>query len=387
MILDLLRNLKQAALSHALSAAVVVQGVAVQQVTYDDFVATETHMISASEEQAQNFDQDLSEGEDRYWEDLNQLVSDNLDAQNLVGENSLQEKVAELYEPIPDEALLPADGPSSKPLVVQSTLNIPTLAPVSSSPSVEVASGERAPASTSKSIPVAAGSANNIVSPQDSNNDLNSSAKTIEESSKADQEDKKDEEIKDNKAVFRESGEVADDSQSSQREAEESSDSPQDESDQNDQGDDQDHLDQEGQEEEEEQESFNHLGTIALIIDGQVAATLLEDNAVLELDSNKEYSLAVVTEEDFGSVRFDLENIDTENLFSSQENHLPFLLNGDFGSINTPRPYSFEQASYQLDLTAYDSNGAGGDVLERRTLRFSISFTQGPSADDDDDDD
>gem|GEM_PF-4018321 len=131
---------------------------------------------------------------------------------------------------------------------------------------------------------------------------------------------------------------------------------------------------QQGQEDEDDIETFLRLGGVVLYEDGQLKQ-LINDQETLLLDTTKSYSIVVEADEDFGSVEFILGNLDTgEELHQAQENQLPFALNGDARNGELLTAYDFEEGQMQLDLKAFDQNGRGGDIIDVRTLRFTIEF-------------
>ena len=71
MLLEFVRNIKQFALTHAVSAAVVVQGVAVQQATIQDFSERDSEIMAVMEAEKNqnrisNFD------DEAYWQDISE---------------------------------------------------------------------------------------------------------------------------------------------------------------------------------------------------------------------------------------------------------------------------------------------------------------------------
>lgn len=377
MLLDLLKNIKQAALSHALSTAIVVQGVAVQQATIDDFSVMESEILESSLEQRQQNreTQQLSDdgGSDRYWQEISEMATASDEAQIANAKSS--EVLAELYEPIES-----GEGPSNSNQATgsSSASGVSSLIAINSNvplvaPSVEVASGERSQSPSRSPAVAAVGSGNNLQKPSESSD----SGKSVTTSSSS--EGKSD--------VSFAGNDISSSSQSSGEASDQPSSEVANSGDASEVGADEDNGEENQEEEQEEPQSFEYLGNVFLVVDGQVSEIAITENLNLELDPLVDYSFIVSAEEDFGSVVFSLENINSLAVHNQIENMIPFALSGDTGNNNSITPYGFESASYQLDLTAFDGNGVGGEVLERRTIRFSVTFTENSNQNEGDSDD
>lgn len=353
MLVELLKNIKQAALTHAVSATMVVQGLAMQQATINDFSQQEKAIVESLTE-SQSAPQPKHFDNDKYWQDFESLVeASEIDSvsQELVAE------VGELYE----EQSLPlnkgeaSSPPSSSVPLVAANFGVTAVAPVrapSNSDSSSKKSNSKAPAASGGQNNISADAVQRAVasvnSSESSESEVTTEPSSTSESVGSGGESSSSEANVSSSA----SGSASEDEGSQEQEQEEQ------------------------QEEEQEEETFEYLGNVYLIKDGTEQVQLVSDEDELVLDPEAEYSLLVESSEDFGSVNFNLENRDNNDIHQAQENQLPFALNGDSGPNKDLKAFDFEQANYQLDLRAYDSNGQGGEVLETRTIRFSVSFSQ-----------
>ena len=356
MIVELLKNIKQAALSHALSATMVVQGVALQQVSVNDFSQQESSLNELIAQQAESVEVNNSQNFDNenYWQEIEQIAEASTARESV---STVVPIVEELYEEfVPEKTAASDNGNSeaSSPLVSSNFgVTVAVAQPSSRPPSV----GESNKPSLAPKVS-ASGGQNNI-SAQAVADAINATSLNREPSSSS--------ETSPTNSPSEEASsprEITDISESSQSVS--------------DTGPDQNGEDQEeeGQEGEEEQESFEYLGSAYLVKNGQEQVQIINDQDELVLESDAEYSILIAAETDFGSVYFNLENRDNDEVHTAQENQLPFSLNGDSGPGNDLSAYSFESASYQLDLRAYDNNGQGGEVLETRTIRFTVVFSE-----------
>lgn len=331
MILQLLKNLKQVGLSHALSATMVVQGVAVQQVSVQQ-IENQYLLELAVEDNSQSQAEVVYEESDQYWEDIQKVADSPVELSEAITdlsalyENSERSPREEINNPQESTATAPVASTAS-------------LVAIASSNNPRQVSPKNNNASKAKPTTSSNGGQNNISS--------ESVKRAIEEKVK--------------RAVAQISSPAGFDfvvkavvggTDASANVLNEVDD-----------------ID----EEEESPQSFEYVGDVRLFKDGLDEGIINEDD-ILTLDSNSEYTLVIDNATDFGSVNFNLENRDNQNIHRQQENELPFSLNGNTGRFKTPRAFSFEEASYQLDLTAYDQNGQGGEILETRTLRFSVTF-------------
>lgn len=361
MLLDLLKNFKQAALSHALSTSIVVQGVAVQQTNIEDFSAMEAEILESSleqREQEESLSVSDSGSDERYWQEISEMAFASESNQEI--DPQAVEPLAALYDNDNSDAAeyAPTPTPSQKgasPVASSSLVAISNVGP--SAPAVSVSSGERSNSPSRAPAQVGVGSANNLQT-ADTNKAVEGSTRDSSESSSTPTTSSEPSKPKEAKRGEVASAEVQDNIQDEVSQADSDGE-----------------VQEETPEEEEEPTSFEYLSSVFLVVNGEVSDVEVTDNLILELESGVDYSIVVVAEEDFGSVAFQLENIESLAVHNQIENQIPFALHGDRGADSSINPHEFEGGSYQLDLTAYDGNGVGGDILERRTIRFSVTLT------------
>ncbi len=325
MILQLLKNLKQVGLSHALSATMVVQGVAVQQVSVQQ-IENQYLLELAVEDNSQSPAEAGYEENDQYWEDIQKMADSPVELNEVVADLSA------LYEN-------PEKSPNEE---INSPKESTATAPVASTASLVAIASSNNPGQVSPKNNNAPKVKPTIGSNGGQNNISSENVKrAIEEKVKRAVAEVSSP-VGFDFVVKSEVGAVA-------------------------------NTNVLNEVEEELSQVFEYVGDVRLFKDGLDQGIVNEDD-ILTLDSTSEYTLIVDSATDFGSVYFNLENRDNQSIHRQQENILPFFLNGDTESSGTPIAFSFEEASYQLDLTAYDQNGQGGEILETRTLRFSVTL-------------
>lgn len=358
MVLELLKNLKQAAITHSLSAVMVVQGVAVQQATISDFSLLESDILEISSEAERSPASQANDSNEKYWQDLEVLASAN------EAEIASVSQVASLFENedySDNSGELAQENNTSSPQVNSSSSSLVAVASRAPAVAVVPSSGERVKAPKVSPSVAPIGSANNLAG-RDKAKESRAVAALSDNVSSGPTA------LTRSEPASSSVNPIVSSSDSSSGESSGSADQGEGESDNQD----------------DTPAVYEYLGSLALVVDGEVSSLIVEDQMVLELEEGREYSLQLVIAEDFGSLAFNIENTDISSSQQSVENHLPFCINGESGPNNTPRAYDFEAANYQLDLTAYDSNGQGGEVLERRTVRFSVVFIPAQNNDSDD---